>query len=436
MCVPGEQLVFVGEPAQPECWPCSDGTFSTSYSADMCDAWSECHWDEQEVVSPSATQDRICGYGSPIRQFGTAQDDRGYDIVVDEWGAVFVSGGTYGSLDGPSEGDADLFVREYTAAGDLAWGRQIASGYNESVGRLALGYGSLPYVLTTRWSPYGADSVVWTVNPYATNSVALFGEGGTDFALGPDASILFSRAANQGSNITLAELSKVDQYGLSTWAMTYESGSFVYPADLELLDDGSFVVAGSTNGPLFRSNTGIQETFVARFTEDGALIWGVQFGDTGYAHPRSIGVDSYGDVYLTGISAGASDSGSAPMVARVSSSGTLVWMSTLGPADSTLDLGDVVIDDSNRVFVAAVVFGAFGATYYGNQDAVVLQLFSDGSVGPVYQFGTPQDDWAAALAIAPDGAVFVVGGTSGTLGATSFGSVDAFIARVPIETFY
>jgi len=435
MCKPGERLTILEVTAV--CEPCPEGTFSTIYQTTTCEPWTECAWEEQEVVHPTSKYDRVCEYASPTRQFGITDDDVAYDVIVDERGFVFVSGGTYGSLDGTSGGNADVFVREYAPSGDLVWGRQIPGEGYDTGGRLALGYGSLPFVLTNRWGADDGDSAIWTVSKYAANLVQVFGADGTDFALNPDASILFTRSA-VGSNgyysVMRAEYSSVGLYQSNLW--TVESADFVYPADLELLNDGTFVVTGSTNGPLFRPNTGVQEVFVARYSQIGALHWGVQFGDTYSAQPRALAVDSHGDVYIVGTSAGANGQGSAPMAAKVSASGTLLWMTQLGPADTTLDLTDVAIDSADRVFVAGAVFGAFGATYYGNQDAVVFQLYSDGSLGPVHQFGTAQDDWAAALACAPDGAVFVVGGTAGTLGAASFGSLDGFATRVPIETFY
>ena len=60
-----------------------------------------------------------------IRQLGTSTDDRSHSVAVDGSGNVFISGYTYGDLDGPGAGTLaggrDAFLTKYDASGTVAW---------------------------------------------------------------------------------------------------------------------------------------------------------------------------------------------------------------------------------------------------------------------------------------------------------------------------
>jgi hypothetical protein len=46
-------------------------------------------------------------------------------ITADKLGNVFVAGATYGNLGGPFQGNTDVFLRKYDAAGNVQWTRQM-----------------------------------------------------------------------------------------------------------------------------------------------------------------------------------------------------------------------------------------------------------------------------------------------------------------------
>jgi len=433
MCKPGEWLAIFDRAA--DCLPCGDGTFSTTYQATTCDPWTECAWAEHEVVAPTPSQDRVCEPGWPTRQFGTSESDQALDIVIDDRGSVFVSGVTYGSLDGPHAGDADVFLREYSRSGNLVRGRQTTGTAYESVARLAFNYGSPPYVLSSRWSPNEEDTAIWTPTAYGFYPMGEFGAGGTDFVFDSVGGLLLARSVSDDTGASHAELTRFTPYGDTDWIAELTAGDFVYASDIELLTHGDLIVVGTTNGPLFRPNTGIQEAFVARFSRSGDLVWGLQFGTPGWTYPWAVADDSADDVYIVGFAGATLYSDNEGMAARVSSDGVLEWMTLVGQGSSIIDFTDVAVDAADRVIAAGTALVS-SASYYSHQDAVVFRILPDGGLGAGMQFGTPQHDWAAALAIAPDGAAFVVGSTTGDLaGPSSYGNLDAFIHWVPPEVF-
>lgn len=63
-----------------------------------------------------------------IRQFGTVAFDAAHAVAADTLGGIYVSGATFGGLDGsPSAGGSDLFVAKYDRSGIRLWIRQLGS---------------------------------------------------------------------------------------------------------------------------------------------------------------------------------------------------------------------------------------------------------------------------------------------------------------------
>jgi len=62
------------------------------------------------------------------RQLGSSSRDYANDVVTDSSGNVYVTGTTYGGLDGnTSAGNADLFVVKYNSSGTKQWTKQLGS---------------------------------------------------------------------------------------------------------------------------------------------------------------------------------------------------------------------------------------------------------------------------------------------------------------------
>jgi hypothetical protein len=62
------------------------------------------------------------------RQLGTTSGDEGYGVAVNAGGNVFVTGFTYGGMDGNTNaGDYDMFLVKYNAAGTKQWTRQLGT---------------------------------------------------------------------------------------------------------------------------------------------------------------------------------------------------------------------------------------------------------------------------------------------------------------------
>jgi hypothetical protein len=72
------------------------------------------------------------------RQFGTDMNDRASAVAVDGTGAIIVAGTTHGNLKGTQAGSGDAFVRKYTADGAHVITRQFGTAMDEIGGGVAV----------------------------------------------------------------------------------------------------------------------------------------------------------------------------------------------------------------------------------------------------------------------------------------------------------
>jgi uncharacterized delta-60 repeat protein len=74
------------------------------------------------------------------KQLGTSSTDTANGVATDSSGNVYVAGGTYGGLDGnTSAGDNDLFVVKYNSSGTKQWTKQLGTSSTDSANGIAFG---------------------------------------------------------------------------------------------------------------------------------------------------------------------------------------------------------------------------------------------------------------------------------------------------------
>ena len=87
------------------------------------------------------------------RQFGTNRGDESYGVATDGSGSVYLTGFTGGSLAAPSGGDIDMFLRKYDAFGTPVWTQQLGTPSSERGNGVAVSeFGSVFVTGATRGS--------------------------------------------------------------------------------------------------------------------------------------------------------------------------------------------------------------------------------------------------------------------------------------------
>jgi hypothetical protein len=222
---------------------------------------------------------------------------------------------------------------------------------------------------------------------------------------------------------------------------------------------GSAYVTGSapptgfptTPGAFDTTSNGFADAFVTKFAPDGgSLAYSTLLGGTGEDEGFSIALDQSGNAYVAGtalsanfpVSMGAfdttyngTDSGNVPygdaFVTKVNATGATLGFSTyLGGSDEDVAFG-IAVDAEGHPVVAGrtestgfpTTPGAFDTTYNpgdgqpgnGPGDAFVTKLGSDGGTLAFSTYlGSSRSDTARAVALDPDGTVYVVGETYGS----------------------
>ena len=158
------------------------------------------------------------------------------------------------------------------------------------------------------------------------------------------------------------------------WAQTFGGTGLDMCRDITMDDFGNILVTGYFQdtvdfdpGPGTTAYTavGVKDVFAAKFTTEGNFIWARTWGSSDDDIGRSVAVDSFGDVYITGSFQGDCDFDPDPVetwwgnaedfsdifVTKLTSTGDFVWLEFWG--ETLEDSGRrIIVDDFNDVIVA------------------------------------------------------------------------------------
>ena len=177
---------------------------------------------------------------------------------------------------------------------------------------------------------------------------------------------------------------------------------------------------------------------------DPSLSWNTFLGSNAYDNAQLVAVDSSGNVYVTGYSAATWGSpvrayGGGPdeaFVAKLNSSGSLIWNTFLGGSGTDQGYG-IAVDGSGNVYVSGSSTATWGApvqAFSGNTDAFAAELNSSGSLVWNTFLGTGGMTESYGVAVDGSGHVDVAGDSSTTWGspvrAFGSGNADGFAAQL------
>ncbi|MHA1309026.1 MAG: SBBP repeat-containing protein [Candidatus Heimdallarchaeota archaeon] len=199
------------------------------------------------------------------------------------------------------------------------------------------------------------------------------------------------------------------------------------------------------------------DTFVAKFSASGSLLWSTYLGGNGIDRGEEIAVASDGSCYVTGLtgssnfpilSAYNSTYGGEydAFVTKFSSSGSLLWSTYLG--GNEFDVGNSIAVTSDGVcYVTGATessnfptLNAYNSTYGGAEDVFVTKFSSSGSL--LWSTFIGRDDWDQGndIALASDGSCYIAGQTKSenfptmyAFNSTFGGWHDAFVLKLSVS---
>ncbi|SVC97343.1 uncharacterized protein METZ01_LOCUS350197, partial [marine metagenome] len=288
-------------------------------------------------------------------QLGTSSAEEGRGVAKDSSNNIYVTGGTYGSLDNnTSSGGQDIFLVKYNSDAEKQWTQQLGSSSNDTGRGVAV------------------DS---SNNIYVTGVTAGSLDGNTHLG---EQDIFLVKYDDNGTKLWST------QYGTS--ASDIAHGVAVYSS--------SIYVTGETRGGLDNNtNSGDKDIFLVKFNAaSGARQWTQQLGtaaeDVGYG----VAVDSSGYIFVTGSTGASLDSqtysgNSDIFLVKYNASGVKQWTKQLGTTSQDVAYG-VTVETRGHIYVTGFTKGNASTvtgfndnvTNAGNSDVFLLKYYDNSSL--------------------------------------------------------
>src|SRR3989338_3029448 len=381
-------------------------------------------------------------------QFGGSNDDIAQ--AVDSTGNIYIAGITTGALSGQINlGLSDAFVRKYSSDGAVLWTRQFGTSVSDSARTVQVDATGV-YVsgdtsgAFSGQANFGGTDVFLVKFDFSGNVLwtRQFGASGNENNRGgliQDSRVLYVAGATDGtfsgqtnSGGTDAFVAKYDQNGNLLWITQF--GTSEYDDTFGITFGASAVyVGGGTEGTFSgETSSGGGDALITKLNADGAVLWIRQFGTSGYDIGSAIVADSSG-VYAGGFTESAfpgktNPSGGDAFIAKYDHIGNQAWLTQFG-TNFDIELTQIVLEQ-DRLYAVGQVDGALpGETELGAGDAYIAVYNTSGVLVWLEQFGTLSFDKATDVSV--DGfSVYISGYTTGEFsGQTSSGQGDAFLRK-------
>jgi len=332
------------------------------------------------------------------QQLGTSSDDEGWGVTVDSSDNIYVTGRTYGGLDGnTNSGSYDIFLVKYNSSGTKQWTKQLGTSSGD----------------------YGRGVTVDSSNNiYVTG----YTQGGLD--------------GNTSSGSRDIFLVKYYDNGTKQWTKQLGTSSDDYGYGVTVDSSDNLYVTGYTSGGLDgNTSSGDKDLFLVKYNSSGTKQWTKQLGTSSTDRGFGVTVDSSNNIYVTGYTQGGLDgntnSGSYDIfLVKYNSSGTKQWTKQLGTSSSEGGVG-VTVDSSDNIYVTGYTNGGLdGNTSSGGYDLILVKYNSSGTKQWTQQLGTSSNEWGEGVTVDSSNNIYVTGYTNGGLdGNTSSGGNDIFLVK-------
>ena len=209
---------------------------------------------------------------------------------------------------------------------------------------------------------------------------------------------------------------KTDSFGNLQFNKTYGGLNTDAAAIIVQTFDGGYAIGGTT----FSFGAGGSDMWLIKTDSSGNMQWNTTIGGSGNESGWSLVQAADGSYVIAGFTNSFGAGGDDMLLAKVDSTGNLLWNKTFGgPLE---DRGYSVIQTKDNGYLVTGTTVSFGA---GKQDAWIVKTDSDGNMQWNKPFGWADFDVSRTVIQTSDNG-YAIGGTTNSSGAGSF---DAWLIK-------
>ncbi len=364
---------------------------------------------------------------------GGSSNDIAYSVTVDYMNNIYVVGYfnspsiTFDNITLSNAGNNDIFIVKYDSNGNVQWARTAGGTNNDYAYSVHIdgqnnvyvtgSFSSSNYVLgSSTYSTTGSNDVFIVKLNSSGNFLwsRVFGGSGSDIAYGIQVSknnsvYVTGTYASASMDIGTATLNRIggndvflakyDSNGNFQWARTAggNGNDFGYSVATDNLNN--VIITGSFQGPSITftngadsiSNLGNNDVFIAKYNNNGNLLWGKGFGGTSSDIGYSVTTNLVNQIYLTGTFASVNFAvgntnitriGSNDVFyARLNANGDPITVDKFGGSGAEIAYSNCIDSKGNWLFTGSYTsfffnIGSFTLFNSGNRDIFGAKLES------------------------------------------------------------
>lgn len=307
------------------------------------------------------------------KTYGDSGNDYATDIQQISQGGYIVVGTTYSF----GAGGSDIWVLRLDGNGDILWQKSYGGSsfdYGTCVQQISDGY-----IVAGNTFSYGAGECdIWLLELDSEGEITwqkTYGSSGFDWSFHLQQTVdgqyliagdTFSFGAGENDFWVL----KLDRAGEISWQKTYGGSSFDWAFRLQQSETGGYIIAGNT----LSFGAGENDVWLLKLDNQGQIVWQKTYGGARFDWPASINPILDGG-YVVACGSYSFGAGEDDLwVFKLDSQGNVVWQKTYGGEKSDHATSIQPVEDG---FILAGITSSSGA---GKDDLLLLKLDHNGVI--------------------------------------------------------